>query len=126
MTDYNYEDKANNEEFYSNMSRNENNQPLKTVDYQEQAIKFATDSIQGLQDGDQITIEYSQNNSKITDRIDLHKGITKVVTSKKSTSSISSLIGWKGIALGLLISIPWFIGVHKMGKTGVSFVRGYI
>jgi hypothetical protein len=77
----------------------------------EETLQFVQNAIDNLKDGERITIEYSQENGKKNNRVDLYKGISKIETTKESKTNTSSitLSGWKAAAVTLIVAIPWVV-----------------
>jgi len=79
-------------------------------DYQAQALSFATASINNLKDGETVSIVFESLNK--SNRIDLCKGVTKIQTA----TEYFSLRSWKGLALSLLIAVPWVFGITRLSS----------
>ena len=79
-------------------------------DYQAQALSFATASINNLKDGETVSIVFESSNK--SNRIDLCKGVTKIQTA----TEYFSLRSWKGLALSLLIAVPWVFGITRLSS----------
>lgn len=93
------------------------------LDYAQETLNFAQESISQMKDGDRLSVEYHEGNK--TSRIDLYKGFTRVETETNTSSTVFSFSGWKLGLVALVIAVPWGMGVEKIGYVGLDMFNKY-
>lgn len=91
-------------------------------DYASETLEFARKSIADLKDGERVSVEFSHGTS--TNRMDLHKGVTKVTTTQDT--SIIAGSGWRLGILAALIVIPWGFGLKYLTNIGRHTFQSYL